>query len=84
MLPGEHTESDFPWHWFGWGSASLALALLGAWLIVSRVTQPLRSLASAARELGRGKHPDPVAERGALELQQLANALKFSPAFHTT
>ena len=74
MLPGEHTESDFPWHWFGWGSASLALALLGAWLIVSRVTQPLRSLASAARELGRGKHPDPVAERGALELQQLAKA----------
>ena len=44
MLPGEHAENDFPWHWFGWGVASLALALLVAWLIVSRVTQPLRAL----------------------------------------
>ena len=74
MLPGEHTESSFPWHWFGWGAASLALALLGAWLIVSRVTQPLRSLARATWEVGRGKHPDPVAVRGATELQQLAEA----------
>lgn len=74
MLPGEHAESDFPWQWLGWGSASLTLALLVAWLIVSRVTLPLRVLARAAREVGRGKHPDPVPERGALELQQLAKA----------
>jgi len=74
MLPGEHAENDFPWHWFGWGGASLALALLVAWLIVSRVTLPLRELASAAREVGRGKHPDPISERGAIELQQLAEA----------
>ncbi len=74
MLPGEHAESDFPWQWLGWGSVSLTLALLGAWLIVSRVTLPLRVLARAAREVGRGKHPDPVPERGALELLQLARA----------
>ncbi|MBS1228071.1 MAG: signal transduction histidine kinase [Proteobacteria bacterium] len=74
MLPGEHAESDFPWSWLGWGGASLALALLVAWLIVSRVTQPLRALAAAAHELGRGQHPDPVAERGAIELKQLAEA----------
>jgi two-component system osmolarity sensor histidine kinase EnvZ len=74
MLPGEHAESDFPWHWLGWGGASLTLALLVAWLIVSRVTLPLRALASAAREVGRGKHPDPIPERGAIELQQLAEA----------
>ena len=74
MLPGEHAENDFPWHWFGWGGASLALALLVAWLIVSRVTLPLRALAGAAREVGRGKHPDPIPERGAIELQQLAEA----------
>ncbi len=74
MLPGERAESDFPWQWLGWGSVSLTLALLVAWLIVSRVTLPLRVLARAAREVGRGKHPDPVPERGALELLQLAKA----------
>ena len=74
MLPGEHAESDFPWQWLGWGSVSLTLALLVAWLIVSRVTLPLRVLARAAREVGRGRHPDPVPERGALELLQLARA----------
>jgi two-component system osmolarity sensor histidine kinase EnvZ len=74
MLPGEHAESEFPWPWLGWGSASLALALLVAWLIVSRVTLPLRALAAAAREVGRGIDPEPVAERGAIELRQLAEA----------
>ncbi len=74
MLPAAHAESVFPWHWLGWGGASLALALLVAWLIVSRVTLPLRALAAAATEVGRGGHPQPVAERGALELQTLAAA----------
>ncbi|MFT3850453.1 MAG: ATP-binding protein [Propionivibrio sp.] len=74
MLPGERAESEFPWHWLGWGGASLVLALLVAWLIVSRVTQPLRALAQAASEVGRGRHPDPVPERGAVELRQLAQA----------
>lgn len=74
MLPGGHAESDFPWHWLGWGGLSLALALFVAWLIVSRVTLPLRALAAAAREVGRGGHPEPVAERGAIELRQLAVA----------
>ncbi|MFZ4538589.1 ATP-binding protein [Propionivibrio sp.] len=74
MLPGEHAERDFPWHWLGWGGASLALALLVAWLIVSRVTLPLRTLASAAKEVGRGRQPAPLPERGAIELRQLAEA----------
>ena len=74
MLPGEHAEPLVPWHWLGWGGASLALALLVAWLIVSRVTRPLRILANAAGELGRGRHPKPVRIYGASELQQLAAA----------
>lgn len=72
MLPGEHAESEFPWHWLGWGGASLALALLVAWLIVSRVTQPLRVLSRAASEVGQGRYPEPIPERGAQELRQLA------------
>ena len=74
MLPGDRAERAFPWQWLGWGGASLLLALLVAWLIVSRVTLPLRVLALAAREVGQGKHPDPIPERGAAELRQLAEA----------
>ena len=74
MLPGEHAEGLIPWHWLGWGSASLGLALLVAWLIVSRVTRPLRALANAARELGQGRHPDPVSVTGASELRQVSEA----------
>ena len=74
MLPSERAERDFPWHWLAWGGASLALALLVTWLIVSRVTLPLRALAQAAHEVGRGRHPEALAERGSVELQQLAEA----------
>ena len=73
-LPSEHADSDFPWEWLGWGGVSLTLALLVAWLIVSRITLPLRALAKAAVEVGHGRHPEPVVERGALELQKLAEA----------
>ncbi|MFA7291569.1 MAG: ATP-binding protein [Rhodocyclaceae bacterium] len=74
MLPRERADRHLPWHWLGWGAASLALALLVTWWIVSRVTRPLRSLAAAAAEVGRGRHPAPVAISGADELKQVATA----------
>jgi len=74
MLPSERAERYYPWHWLAWGGASLALALLVAWLIVSRVTLPLRALARAAQEVGRGGHPEPLSEHGSIELEQLAEA----------
>ena len=74
MLPAERIDNAFPLHWLGWGAASLVLTLLAAWWIVSRVTRPLRALGRAARQVGRGRHPDPVAVSGAEELKQLANA----------
>ena len=73
-LPSEHAKTAFPWEWLGWGGLSLTFALLVAWLIVSRITLPLRALARAAVEVGHGRHPAPVGEHGALELQQLAEA----------
>jgi len=72
MLPGEHAQETIPWHWLGWGGGLLALAMLVAWLIVSRVTRPLRALSNAARELGQGRYPDPIHPSGASELRQLA------------
>lgn len=74
MLPAEHAERILPWHFLGWGAASLLLALFVAWLIVSRVARPLRSLARAAAEVGHGRHPQPVVANGSLEMQQLAEA----------
>lgn len=74
MLPAEHADDSFPMHWVGWGTASLVLTLLAAWWIVSRVTRPLRSLARAARQVGRGRQPQPVTIAGAEELTQLATA----------
>lgn len=72
MLPSEHAQSDVPWKWLGWGGLSLALALLVARLIASRITYPLRSMSSAASEVGQGKYPAPITETGAMELRQLA------------
>lgn len=76
-LPGEHAENKIPWHWLGVGAISLALALLIAWLIVSRITRPLRVLAAAAAEVGQGRHPDPIQEDGAVELRKLAEAFNL-------
>ena len=72
MLPGERARGFVPWKWLSWGAASLGLALLVAWLIVSRITRPLRTLARAAHELGRGQYPAPIPESGASELRELA------------
>ncbi len=72
MLPDAHAKDDLPHYWLIWGGASLALALFVAWLIVSRVTRPLQTLSEAAREVGKGRHPEPIPEHGAIELRQLA------------
>jgi two-component system osmolarity sensor histidine kinase EnvZ len=74
MLPGARAKEFVPWQWLGWGAASLALALLVAWLIVSHGTQPLRDLADAAKVLGQGRYPEPVRETGASELRRVAEA----------
>jgi two-component system, OmpR family, osmolarity sensor histidine kinase EnvZ len=67
-------EQDFSWAWTGWAAFGAVMALAGAVFLVSRVTKPLRSLASAARELGQGKNPGPVAETGPSEVKSVAVA----------
>ena len=51
----------------GWGLAALVLALAGAYLIVFRVTHPLKALTAAARAVGRGQTPEPLDESGPTE-----------------
>ncbi len=71
---GRVTEQDFSWAWVGWAGFGALLALLGAVFLVSRVTKPLRSLATAARALGQGQNPAPVAELGPSEVKSVAIA----------
>jgi two-component system osmolarity sensor histidine kinase EnvZ len=74
MLPRERLERQFPWQWLGWTALALLLSLIGAWLIVSRINQPLKALAAAAADIGRGKTPAPLPETGPEEIQTLARS----------
>jgi len=74
MLPRERFEPELGLGWLGWGGALLALALLGAWLIASRIARPLAGLAEAARRIGRGEAPAPLPEGGERELRTVQTA----------
>lgn len=74
VLPRERIERKFPLEWVGWGLAALALALAGSYLIVFRVTHPLKALTSAARAVGRAQTPEVLDESGPTELATVARA----------
>jgi two-component system osmolarity sensor histidine kinase EnvZ len=73
-MPRERIDRHFPIEWLGWGAAALLLSLGGAWLIVARVSRPLKRLAAAAAEIGRGRTPHPVVAEGPAEIDTLAHA----------
>lgn len=73
-LPRERADRFFPLEWIGWGIAALLLSLVGTWLIVSRVARPLKRLAAAANEIGRGRTPPPVPVHGPEEIETLTQA----------
>lgn len=74
MLPSERLERKFPLQWLGWGLAALILALAGAYLVMFRVTRPLKALADAARDIGRGRKPEALAESGPDEIRGVTRA----------
>ncbi|KAB2962789.1 ATP-binding protein [Zoogloea sp.] len=74
MLPVERVMRPHTREWIGWGAAALCLALLGAYLIVSRLNRPLKDLTAAARTVGRGEIPARLDEDGPTELSELAHA----------
>lgn len=74
MLPRERFEPELGLGWLGWGAALLALALFGASLIAASLSRPLRALAGAARRVGRGEQPEPLAEGGPRELATVSTA----------
>jgi len=74
MLPRERVERSFPLQWLGWSAAVLLLALAGAYLIMFRVTRPLKALAGAARDIGRGRQPAALVEAGPGEIRSVTHA----------
>ena len=74
ILPRDRATRSFAGHWLTWGLLALVLALIVAWLIASRISQPLRAMAEAADDVGRGQTPAPLPERGAEEMRRLAHA----------
>lgn len=74
VLPRNRIELPFPWQWVGWGIMGLLLSMLGAYLIVSRINQPLRQLAVAATCIGKGETPELSETRGPQEIRALSRA----------
>ncbi len=73
-LRRDRLQPPVPLQWFGWGALAVAIALLGAYLLVRRITRPLRALTTAAHAVGRGAVPAPLVEKGASEMADVARA----------
>jgi two-component system osmolarity sensor histidine kinase EnvZ len=67
-------QRPFPWHWAAWVGVVLALSVLGATVIISRINRPLRTLTEAATRIGRREPVPPLPERGASEIKALSRA----------
>lgn len=74
MLPNERFARVRTLEWLGWTVAAMILALVGAYLVVRNMAQPLRALARAARQIGRSEAPERLPERGAPELAEVNRA----------
>ena len=70
-IPRLEVERKFPLQWAIWAALTLGLALLAAWLIVWRVSRPLKVLARTAEQVGRGEHPPALPEDGPEEIATL-------------
>ncbi len=60
-----------PWVLLEWGMIVMVLAIGASVFIILRLRTPLRELALAARQIGRGEEPPPIAGQGPAEIQEL-------------
>jgi two-component system osmolarity sensor histidine kinase EnvZ len=73
-LRGLRSTREFTGAWLAASIGSGLLAILGAWLIQRRLNRPLAGLVHAARALGRGERPPPLAEDGPDEIATVARS----------
>jgi len=71
VLPRERAAPEITLTWLLWGAIASLLSLGFAAYLAKRLAGPLRALAQAAGDIGRGQRPKPLPEDGLLELQQL-------------
>ena len=74
MLPADRMQQTGGLDWLAWGLAALSVALLGAFIVVSRISAPMRNLARAARMVGRGNRVPRLDEEGPQEISDVARA----------
>lgn len=73
-FPRNRIERDTGMAWLGWAAFGATIALLAAFLLMRKVSQPLRELARSARLLGKGGTPRPLGLEGPSEVQAVAAA----------
>lgn len=74
VFPPELRGSASVWAWTGWSVFGLSLAIIGAYLLMLRVNRPLRALTEAAEDIGAGKTPRLLDEKGPVEIRTLSRA----------
>lgn len=74
VFPPESRGSASVWAWAGWSVFGLTLAIAGAYLLMLRVNRPLRALTEAAENIGAGKSPPLLDEKGPIEIRTLSRA----------
>lgn len=73
-FPRNRIERDTGMAWLGWAVFGATIALLAAFFLMRKVSQPLRELAQAARLLGKGGKPRPLGLEGPSEVRAVAAA----------
>ena len=72
VIPKIQVDRPFPWHWLGWAAVVGLLSLLGAYVIASRINQPLNLLVYAADRLRKGEPAPRLPEAGVAELREVS------------
>jgi two-component system osmolarity sensor histidine kinase EnvZ len=55
--------------WIGWAAVALLLSVIGAVVIARLINKPLARLSRAAAELGAGRAPEPLPDKGPAEIR---------------
>lgn len=71
VIPRMHVARPFPWQWLGWGALVLLLSLAGAYLIASRISQPLSQLVVAVNQVRKGKSPEKLPQDSMSEMSEV-------------
>ena len=70
MLERERIRGLTGIQWVGWASLVSLVSLVGAAFISSLINLPLRRLTQATRAFAQGKRPDPLPEKGPIEIME--------------